>query len=78
MPFLIRADGLRFTGYSDETPGGYGEYIRLTEGLLLEVPNGLPSAYAALTEPMAVGVHAVEKGRVDQNDVPLVIGCDPL
>jgi threonine dehydrogenase-like Zn-dependent dehydrogenase len=78
MPFLIRADGLRFIGYSDETPGGYGEYIRLTEGLLLEVPNGLPSAHAALTEPMAVGVHAVEKGRVGQNDVPLVIGCGPI
>ena len=78
MPFLIRADGLRFIGYSDETPGGYGEYIRLTEGLLLEVPNGLPSAHAALTEPMAVGVHAVEKGRVDRNDVPLVIGCGPI
>jgi threonine dehydrogenase-like Zn-dependent dehydrogenase len=78
MPFLIRGDGLRFIGYSDETPGGYGEYIRLTEGLLLEVPNGLPPAHAALAEPMAVGVHAVEKGRVDQNDVPLVIGCGPI
>lgn len=78
MPFLIRADGLRFIGYSDETPGGYGEYIRLTESLLLEVPNGLLPAHAALTEPMAVGVHAVEKGRLDRNDVPLVIGCGPI
>jgi threonine dehydrogenase-like Zn-dependent dehydrogenase len=78
MPFLIRADGLRFIGYSDETPGGYGEYIRLTESLLLEVPNGLPPTHAALTEPMAVGVHAVEKGRVDRHDVPLVIGCGPI
>jgi threonine dehydrogenase-like Zn-dependent dehydrogenase len=78
MPFLIRADGLRLIGYSDETPGGYGEYIRLTEALLLQVPNGLPSAHAALTEPMAVGIHAVEKGRVDPNDVPLVIGCGPI
>jgi threonine dehydrogenase-like Zn-dependent dehydrogenase len=78
MPFLIRADGLRFIGYSDETPGGYGEYVRLTESLLLEVPNGLPPAHAALTEPMAVGVHAVEKGRLDRNDVPLVIGCGPI
>ena len=38
----------------------------------------LPSAHAALAEPMAVGVHAVEKGRVDPNDVPLVIGCGPI
>jgi threonine dehydrogenase-like Zn-dependent dehydrogenase len=78
MPFLVRADGLRFIGYSDDTPGGYGEYIRLTEALLHEVPNGLPSAHAALAEPMAVGVHAVEKARVHQEDVPLVIGCGPI
>jgi threonine dehydrogenase-like Zn-dependent dehydrogenase len=78
MPFLIRSDGLRLIGYSDETPGGYGEYMRLTEALLLEVPNGLPATHAALTEPMAVGVHAVEKGRTEKNDVPLVVGCGPI
>lgn len=78
MPFLVRRDGLRFIGYSDETPGGYGEYMRLTEDLLLEVPNGLVPSHAALTEPMAVGVHAVEKSRIDQNEVPLVVGCGPI
>ena len=72
MPFLVRGDGLRFIGYSDETPGAYGEYIRLTESLLLEVPNGVSPTDAALTEPMAVGVHAVEKARLDKKDVPLV------
>ena len=35
--------------------------MRLNEALLLEVPNGLPTDHAALTEPMAVGVHAVAK-----------------
>jgi len=75
MPFLVRGDGLRFIGYSDETPGAYGEYIRLTESLLLEVPNGVSPTDAALTEPMAVGVHAVEKARLDKKDVPPVIGC---
>jgi threonine dehydrogenase-like Zn-dependent dehydrogenase len=78
VPFLIRADGLRVIGLSHETPGGYGEYMRLTEGLVLEVPNGLAPAHAALTEPMSVGVHAVEKGRMERNDVPLVIGCGPI
>src|SRR5262249_46010379 len=55
-----------------------GEYMRLTEGLLLEVPNGLSTEFAALTEPMAVGLHAVEKARLDQDDVPLGIGCGPV
>ena len=50
----------------------------LAERLLLEVPNGLPAAHAALTEPIAVGWHAVEKARLTSNDVPLVIGCGPV
>ena len=33
-------------------------------GDVLEVPNGLSSEHAALTEPMAVGYHAVEKARM--------------
>jgi threonine dehydrogenase-like Zn-dependent dehydrogenase len=77
-PGLVRADGVRTIGYSNDTPGGYGEYMRLTESLLLPVPNGLSTAHAALTEPMAVGVHAVEKARLESNDVPLVIGCGPV
>ena len=52
--------------------------MRLSEALLLEVPNGLPTDHAALTEPMAVGVHAVAKARLEPDDAPLVIGCGPV
>ena len=78
MPVLIRPDGVQTVGYSNENPGGYGEYMRLTEGLLIEVPTGLATEQAALTEPMAVGLHAVEKARLEKDDVPLVIGCGPV
>ena len=78
MPVLIRPTGVETVGYSDENPGGYGELMRLTEGLLLEVPNGLSTERAALTEPMAVGYHAVEKARLQKDDAPLVIGCGPV
>jgi threonine dehydrogenase-like Zn-dependent dehydrogenase len=77
-PTLIRADGPRTVGYSNDTPGGYAEYMRLTEALLLPVPNGLSTAHAALTEPMAVGLHAVAKARLEPDDTPLVIGCGPV
>jgi threonine dehydrogenase-like Zn-dependent dehydrogenase len=77
-PTIIRADGPRAVGYSNDTPGGYAEYMRLTEALLLEVPNGLPTEQAALTEPMAVGLHAVAKARLEPDDAPLVIGCGPV
>ena len=78
MPILLRSSGFKTVGYSNEHPGGYGEYMRLTENLLIEVPNGLPTEKAALTEPMAVGLHAVEKARLEKDDVPLVIGCGPV
>jgi len=38
----------------------------LSEALLLEVPNGLPTDQAALTEPFAVGAHAVAKARLER------------
>jgi len=77
-PSLVRPDGPRTVGYSNDTPGGYAEYMRLTEALLLEVPSGLPTEHAALTEPMAVGLHAVAKARLEPDDAPLVIGCGPV
>jgi threonine dehydrogenase-like Zn-dependent dehydrogenase len=77
-PTLLRATGPQSIGYSNDNPGGYGEYMRLTEALLLEVPNGLSTEHAALTEPMAVGVHAVAKARLEPDDAPLVIGCGPV
>ena len=71
-------DGFEAVGYSNDFPGGYGEYMVLTEGMLLPVPNGLPTDHAALTEPFAVGVHAVAKAAPTKDDVFLVIGCGPV
>jgi threonine dehydrogenase-like Zn-dependent dehydrogenase len=78
MPVLLRPDGRQTIGYSNEHPGGYAEYMRLTEALLLEVPNGLATEHAALTEPMAVGAHAVNKARMADGDTALVVGCGPV
>jgi len=78
MPVLIGAGGVKGIGYSNDNPGGYGELMRLTEMLLLEVPGGLSTERAALTEPMAVGYHAVQKARLGPDDAPLVIGCGPV
>src|SRR5579863_70275 len=78
MPVLIKPSGVETVGYSNDNPGGYGEYMRLTEALLLPVPNGLSTERAALTEPMSVGYHAVQKARLEKDDAPLVIGCGPV
>ncbi|MEG9862557.1 MAG: zinc-binding dehydrogenase [Parvularculales bacterium] len=78
VPVVLGAQGVGTVGYSNEYPGGYGEQMVLNEALLLEVPNGLSSSNAALTEPMAVGLHAVVKAGLGEDDVPLVIGCGPV
>jgi len=78
MPLVFGMRGLHGVGYSNEYPGGYGELMLLSEMMLLPVPNGLSTEHAALTEPMAVGVHAVAKARLEPGDAALVVGCGPV
>jgi threonine dehydrogenase-like Zn-dependent dehydrogenase len=78
LPILVRPTGVATVGYSNDDPGGYAEYMRLMEPLLLPVPDSLSTEFAALTEPMAVGLHAVKKQPLTRDDVPLVIGCGPV
>jgi threonine dehydrogenase-like Zn-dependent dehydrogenase len=78
MPLLVRGERASTVGYSNDFPGGYGERMLLNDALLLPVPNGLPTEHAALTEPMAVGLHAVVKAQLAASDAPLVVGCGPV
>jgi len=78
MPVMLETDGPKGMGYSNDYVGGYAEQMLLSAPMLLEVPNGLSTDHAALTEPLAVGVHAVEKGALTGDEAPLVIGCGPV
>jgi threonine dehydrogenase-like Zn-dependent dehydrogenase len=78
IPALLTSQGPQSVGYSNDNIGAYAEQMLLSEALLLEVPNGLAAEHAALTEPLAVGVHAVAKANIVGNEVPLVIGCGPV
>jgi 2-desacetyl-2-hydroxyethyl bacteriochlorophyllide A dehydrogenase len=78
MPLMMEADGPKGMGYSNTYVGGYAERMVLSAPLMLEVPNGLPTEHAALTEPLAVGVHAVEKANLAGDEAPLVVGCGPV
>jgi threonine dehydrogenase-like Zn-dependent dehydrogenase len=78
MPVMFNATGAQAIGFSNTYAGGYSEHMALSEGMLLEVPNGLSSDAAAMTEPMAVGAHAVVEADMGKEDVALVIGCGPV
>jgi len=79
VPNLIGPKGIETVGYSNAYPGGYAERMVLSEMLLLPVPNGLSTEHAALTEPFAVGAHAVASAALVKGEtLPLVIGCGPV
>lgn len=78
LPVTFDAGGLHALGFSNAYNGGYAEQMVLSEMLGLRVPSGLPAELAALTEPLAVGVHAVAKSRIAVGDAAIVIGCGPV
>ncbi len=47
-------------------------------GRLFGVPEGLPLDVAALAEPLAVGMQAVERAEVKPGDKVAVFGCGPI
>jgi threonine dehydrogenase-like Zn-dependent dehydrogenase len=78
MPMTLAGETVQGIGYSNDIAGGFAQYMPLADRMLLPVPNGLPADRAALTEPLAVGWHAVQHARLAPEDVPLVVGCGPV
>ncbi|MGH3525004.1 MAG: zinc-binding dehydrogenase, partial [Mycobacterium sp.] len=78
IPVLVSATGVEPIVYSNTTIGGYAERMLLSAPLLLPIPNGLEPKHAALAEPMAVGLHAVNKSDIQRGETALVLGCGPI
>jgi threonine dehydrogenase-like Zn-dependent dehydrogenase len=78
MPIAFDPAGVHAVGYSNDYPGGYGELMVLNDLLCLSVPNGLSARLAALTEPMAVGLHAVNRSRIEAGHAAVVLGAGPV
>ena len=78
IPILLHERGIAPIVYSNTVVGGYAERMLLSAPMLLEVPNGLDAARAALTEPMAVGLHAVNRSSITEREGALVLGCGPV
>ncbi len=54
--------------------GAMAEFITIAWEKLLPAP-ALTEIELALTEPLTVGFHAVDRGSVDSSDIVMVIGC---
>lgn len=77
-PIGIGPQGAGIIGYAPMYPGGYGELMILSAGLVHAVPNGLDPKVAALTEPFAVGARAVGRSEIAADDVAVVLGLGPI
>jgi len=78
LPVLLSANGFEPIVSSNTVIGGYAERMLLSAPLLLKIPNGVDPRHASLTEPMAVGMHAVNKSSIQRGEAALVIGSGPI
>jgi threonine dehydrogenase-like Zn-dependent dehydrogenase len=66
------------TGYCADTGGGWAGICLAHETQLHVVPDELPDRAAALIEPFACAIHAVERGLANSARYVLVVGAGPL
>jgi len=78
VPIIIGSTGVEQIGYSNAYPGAMAEHMVLQEMLLLPIPDSLETNLAALTEPLAVGEHAVGLSGLQPGQPCLVVGCGPV
>ena len=78
VPSLLRRGNKVSLSFSNTEAGGYGERMLLTSDLLVAAPTGTDPDQLAVTEPLAVGLHAVNKSGITKGTTALVVGCGPV
>jgi (R,R)-butanediol dehydrogenase/meso-butanediol dehydrogenase/diacetyl reductase len=61
-----------------QVPGAYAEYVRVGQHEALRLPEGVGHRQGAMVEPLAVGLHAVERAQLAPGARVLVIGGGPI
>ncbi|MBN2307339.1 MAG: alcohol dehydrogenase catalytic domain-containing protein [Candidatus Hydrogenedentes bacterium] len=66
-------------GFKKAVHGGMAEYMRFPAAArVYRVPESLSAKNAALIEPLACAIHAVERGEIQLGDVVVQVGCGTL
>jgi (R,R)-butanediol dehydrogenase/meso-butanediol dehydrogenase/diacetyl reductase len=58
--------------------GAFAEYVAVSRHEVVRLPAGVDDDHGALVEPLAVGLHAVNVGRIRRGERCLVIGAGPI
>ncbi|MBC7237678.1 MAG: alcohol dehydrogenase catalytic domain-containing protein [Chloroflexi bacterium] len=63
----------------ERAEGSWAEYMRFpADAINHRVPDDLPAEQAALIEPMACAIHAVERGEIQLGDTVVIAGMGPI
>ncbi|MGC8861629.1 MAG: alcohol dehydrogenase catalytic domain-containing protein [Armatimonadota bacterium] len=66
-------------GFRQSAPGAWAEYVKLPAGARnYKLPEGMPRTHAAVVEPLACSIHAVQRGEIGLGDVVVVAGAGTL
>jgi 2-desacetyl-2-hydroxyethyl bacteriochlorophyllide A dehydrogenase len=68
--------GLEIIGY--EYPGAFAEYTAVPASNVFQIPDAVSFEEAATLDVLAVGVHAVHKGKVSISDRVVVLGAGAI
>jgi 2-desacetyl-2-hydroxyethyl bacteriochlorophyllide A dehydrogenase len=78
VPIMRQSGAHAVIGFSNDCPGGFGEYMLLDEDMLMEVPAELDDDMVAMTEPLAVGLEHARRGKPTAEDAAMVLGCGAI
>lgn len=63
----------------EQAEGSWAEYMKFPAGAInYKVPPEVKREHAALVEPLACGIHAVERGETQLGDVVVIAGMGPI
>lgn len=66
-------------GFHQSTQGAWAEYMKFPVGSRnYKVPQTLDPHHAVFVEPLGCSIHAVNRAKIQFNDVLVIAGCGPL
>lgn len=66
-------------GFRQAAPGAWAEYMKFPAGArCYKLPESMPRTHAAVIEPLACSIHAVQRAEIQLGDVVVVAGAGTL
>ncbi len=73
-PQYCRKTWSEAVGLTVDTPGGYAQYLRCRGDMIRKIPDEVTDDEAAMVEPSAVSLHAVNLANIKIGDSVLIVG----